>query len=175
MKRFPQIMYRKVNYKILFAAKPITPKVSKAKSKKNKHSFIGLSLFPLWHIASNWVNSTVQVLIYFLKKLYDNDLVSPKTMATEVKLKDFIGLFRASKQDLKAMIIQLEPSEKAELETISKNLSDLLNSSQNSKRVAHVERMTAETKITVDLNLDGDGTKVEVSTGIGELIQTSLF
>ena len=53
------------------------------------------------------------------------------------------------------------------LQTLVQISQNKLASNGDKKRFAKVERDTKETKITVELNLDGKGTQIDVETGIG--------
>lgn len=93
-------------------------------------------------------------------------------METQVSLKDSLKELCASREELEAMVQQMSAEDQAQFLLLSKKLLQLRGPavvSTSPRRVGSVEQKTAETNVSVLIDLDGDGTKITVNTGIGFL------
>jgi len=81
------------------------------------------------------------------------------------------SLLTASEAQISSQIQDLTPEERKKLSELLKKVtatSDLPSPQPNGRR-AVVERLTSETEIRAEIDLDGTGSKIQVSTGIGFL------
>lgn len=84
---------------------------------------------------------------------------------------DIESLLKLKDEDLAQLVQKFTLEQRTTLKTNLKKIGTALENSEKievtKKRFAVVERKTKETQIRCELNLDGTGEKIEVSTGIG--------
>ena len=87
---------------------------------------------------------------------------------------EIMNLLNLEDEDLTQQLQKLTLEQKTVLKTSLKKIKDALENSEKidvtKKRFAVVERKTKETIIRCELHLDGTGEKIDVNTGIGNII-----
>ena len=87
------------------------------------------------------------------------------------QLSSILSLGSEPEEKLGQMIDKLEDSQKLELEVLAKRITNLIQANskkrKNIRKHAKIERKTKETQILVELDIDGTGEDVHISTGIG--------
>jgi len=78
------------------------------------------------------------------------------------------GLLSASTADITSQLSDLSAEEKTQLREVMRVIEESTKE-KSPKRTAVVERKTYETEIRAEVDLDGDGSVINISTGIGFL------
>ncbi|PRP86567.1 hypothetical protein PROFUN_05205 [Planoprotostelium fungivorum] len=113
-----------------------------------------------------YVNTPPEVLAVYAALSRHGSYVSDFSDHRDMALRSLASISLA---DLSAQFNELSSDDKIRLDRQIQQLNELARNQNGAKRVATIERKTYETEIRVSIDLDGDGTQIKISTGIGFL------